>query len=395
MQVADHSVASDWLERAVSKQLLCVTNDFGPRAGGIETFVIGLIERRPFGSTIVYTSAQDASAEYDARWLKDFGVTVIRDKSKILLPTPRVAQALRKLIEKERIEVAAFGAAAPLGLLSASMKKSGVKRTVALTHGHEVWWAKVFPFNLLMRRIGATVDSLTYLGEFTRNAISAALSQEASHAMVKIAPGIDVDHFKPVDAASLRAELGLTNKRVIVSVGRLVHRKGQDHLIESMPAILKVHPDAHLLLVGKGPYLEHLAKLVAKNGLQDSVSFIGRIQYAELPAYICCGDIFAMPSRSRLMGLEVEGLGIVYLEASACGLPVIAGKSGGAPDAVIDGTTGLVVDGTNNEEIAKAAIALLSDPSKAQSMGAAGRQWIIDEWRWEIWAKRFDSLLSK
>ena len=388
-------VASDWLEHAVSKQLLCVTNDFGPRAGGIETFVIGLIERRPFGSTIVYTSAQDASAEYDARWLKDFGVTVIRDKSKILLPTPRVARALRKLIEKERIEVAAFGAAAPLGLLSASMKKSGVKRTVALTHGHEVWWAKVFPFNLLMRRIGATVDALTYLGEFTRNAISAALSQEASHAMVKIAPGIDVDHFKPVDAASLRAELGLTNKKVIVSVGRLVHRKGQDHLIESMPAILKVHPDAHLLLVGKGPYLEHLAKLVAKNGLQDSVSFIGRIQYAELPAYICCGDIFAMPSRSRLMGLEVEGLGIVYLEASACCLPVIAGKSGGAPDAVIDGTTGLVVDGTNNDEIAKAAIALLSDPSKAQQMGAAGRQWIIDGWRWEIWAQKFESLLSK
>jgi phosphatidylinositol alpha-1,6-mannosyltransferase len=383
------------LERAVSKQLLCVTNDFGPRAGGIETFVIGLIERRPFGSTIVYTSAQDDSAEYDARWLKDFGVTVIRDKSKILLPTPGVARALRKLIEKERIEVAAFGAAAPLGLLSASMKRAGVKRTVALTHGHEVWWAKVFPFNLLMRRIGATVDSLTYLGEFTRNAISAALSKEAAHAMVKIAPGIDVDHFKPVDAASLRAELGLTNKKVIVSVGRLVHRKGQDHLIESMPAILKLHPDAHLVLVGKGPYLEHLAKLVAKNGLQDSVSFIGRIQYAELPAYICCGDIFAMPSRSRLMGLEVEGLGIVYLEASACGLPVIAGKSGGAPDAVFDGTTGLVVDGTNNDEIAKAAIALLSDPSKAQQMGAAGRQWIIDEWRWEIWAQKFESLLNK
>ena len=395
MQVADLLVASDWLERAVSKQLLCVTNDFGPRAGGIETFVIGLIERRPFGSTIVYTSAQDDSAEYDARWLKDFGVTVIRDKSKILLPTPGVARALRKLIEKERIEVAAFGAAAPLGLLSASMKRAGVKRTVALTHGHEVWWAKVFPFNLLMRRLGATVDSLTYLGEFTRKAISAALSKEAAHAMVKIAPGIDVDHFKPVDAASLRAELGLTNKKVIVSVGRLVHRKGQDHLIESMPAILKLHPDAHLVLVGKGPYLEHLAKLVAKNGLQDSVSFIGRIQYAELPAYICCGDIFAMPSRSRIMGLEVEGLGIVYLEASACGLPVIAGKSGGAPDAVIDGTTGLVVDGTNNDEIAKAAIALLSDPSKAQQMGAAGRQWIIDEWRWEIWAQKFESLLNK
>ena len=275
------------------------------------------------------------------------------------------------------------------------MKSAGVKRTIALTHGHEVWWAKVFPFNLMMRRIGATVDSLTYLGEFTRRAISRALSTTAQNSMTKIAPGIDVEHFQPVDASSLRNQLGLSNKKVIVSVGRLVHRKGQDHLVQAMPEILQSHPDAHLLLVGKGPYLEHLAKLVAQYQLQESVSFIGRIQYAQLPQYICCGDIFAMPSRSRLMGLEVEGLGIVYLEASACGLPVIAGNSGGAPDAVVDGTTGVVVDGTNDQEIAKAAISLLSDPVRAQEMGLAGRQWIIDNWRWEIWSTKFEELLQK
>lgn len=354
-----------------------------------------MIERRPFGSTIVYTSAQAGSAEYDAKWLRDFGVTVIRDKAKILLPTPRVAWALRRIIKERELKVASFGAAAPLGLLSASMKSAGIKRTVALTHGHEVWWAKVFPFSLLMRRIGATVDSLTYLGEFTRNAISRSLTKDAKASMTKIAPGIDVEHFRPVDASELREQLGLTNKKVIVSVGRLVHRKGQDHLVQAMPDILKVHPDAHLLLVGKGPYLEHLTKLVAQYHLEDSVSFIGRIQYAELPQYICCGDIFAMPSRSRLMGLEVEGLGIVYLEASACGLPVIAGASGGAPDAVLDGSTGLVVDGTNDQEIANAAITLLSDPKKAQEMGAVGRQWIIDNWRWEFWANKFEQLLSK
>lgn len=390
-----HWEARDWLERAVSNQLLFVTNDFGPRAGGIETFVIGLIERRPFGSTIVYTSAQDGSADYDAKWLKDYGVTVIRDRAKILLPTPRVARALRRVIRDRELKVAAFGAAAPLGLLSASMKAAGIKRTVALTHGHEVWWAKVFPFNLLIRRIGATVDSLTYLGEFTRTAISRSLSKSAQGSMIKIAPGIDVDHFLPVDASALRSQLGLADKKVIVSVGRLVHRKGQDHLIQAMPEILKAHPDAHLLLVGKGPYLEHLAKLVAQFQLQDSVSFIGRIQYAELPQYICCGDIFAMPSRSRLMGLEVEGLGIVYLEASACGLPVIAGKSGGAPDAVVEGSTGLVVDGTNDEQIAQAAISLLSNPIKAKAMGAAGRQWIVDNWRWQIWSQEFEELLRK
>ena len=383
------------MELAVSNPVLFVTNDFGPRAGGIETFIIGLIQRRPFGQTIVYTSFQENSAQFDADWLANYGVRVIRDRSKILLPTPRVALHLRRIIKKEDITTAAFGAAAPLGLLSASMKRAGVVRTVALTHGHEVWWAKVFPFNLLLRRIGSTVDVLTYLGEFTRKAISKALNTKAQSAMVKIAPGIDVEHFIPTDAAPLRESLGLTDKKVIVSVGRLVHRKGQDHLIEAMPEILKKVPRAHLLLVGEGPYREYLQKLVHQHKLESSVTFIGRIQYQDLPMYICVGDIFAMPSRSRLMGLEVEGLGIVYLEASSCGLPVLAGDSGGAPDAVIQNETGLVVSGTNNEEIASASVALLTNLEASQKMGVAGRQWIVDNWRWEIWSKGFEELLKK
>ena len=383
------------MELAVSNPVLFVTNDFGPRAGGIETFIIGLIQRRPFGQTIVYTSSQPESEQYDADWMKNYGVRVIRDRSKILLPTPRVAFKLRRIIKSEGITTAAFGAAAPLGLLSASMKRAGVLRTVALTHGHEVWWAKVFPFNILLRRIGATVDVLTYLGEFTRNAIASALTAKAKSAMVKIAPGIDVDHFSPSDASALRQSLGLADKKVIVSVGRLVHRKGQDHLIESMPEILEVVPNAHLLLVGQGPYRDYLQQLVTKNALEDSVTFIGRIQYVDLPQYICVGDIFAMPSRSRLMGLEVEGLGIVYLEASACGLPVLAGNSGGAPDAVLHNETGLVVDGTDNKQIATAAIELLTKEDSARKMGEAGRQWIIGKWRWEIWSKDFEVLLNK
>ena len=391
----DRSVENLWLELAVSNPVLFVTNDFGPRAGGIETFIIGLIQRRPFGQTIVYTSFQENSAQFDADWLANYGVRVIRDRSKILLPTPRVALQLRGIIKKEGITTAAFGAAAPLGLLSASMKRAGVLRTVALTHGHEVWWAKVFPFNLLLRRIGSTVDVLTYLGEFTRKAISKALSARAQSAMVKIAPGIDVEHFISTDASSLRESLGLADKKVIVSVGRLVHRKGQDHLIEAMPEILKNVPRAHLLLVGEGPYREHLQNLVHQLKLESSVTFIGRIQYQDLPMYICVGDIFAMPSRSRLMGLEVEGLGIVYLEASSCGLPVLAGDSGGAPDAVIQNETGLVVSGTDNKEIASAAVALLTNLEASQKMGTVGRQWIVDNWRWEIWSKAFEELLKK
>ncbi len=379
-----------------NSKILCITNDFGPRAGGIETFVIGLIERLPHNSVIVYTSRQDGSEPFDKKWFTEFGVEVIRDRSRILLPSLRVGRKVRALVCSRGITTVFFGAAAPLGLLSQGLRRSGVKRIVALTHGHEVWWAKVWPFSWAMHRIGNGVDNLTYLGNLTRTEISRALSQRAADSMRKIAPGIDTNHFAPrADAQALRAELGLSQKKVIVSVGRLVHRKGQDTLIESMPKILVQIPDAHLLFIGEGPYKDYLVKRAAELKVSHAITFIGRIQYAELPRYICVGDIFAMPSRSRLAGLEVEGLGIVYLEASACGLAVIGGKSGGAPDAVLEGETGFAVDGTSADSVAEAAITLLGDPERARQMGARGRQWIIDEWRWEIWAKKFAELLTQ
>ena len=376
-------------------KILCITNDFGPRAGGIETFVIGLIERLPKGSVVVYTSKQEGSQPFDQRWLDSFGVEVIRDRSRILLPSFRVGRNVRTLARERGITTVFFGAAAPLALLSHGLRRSGVQRIVALTHGHEVWWSKVWPFSWAMRRIGNGVDNLTYLGEFTRSEISRALSKSAASAMKKIAPGIDTDHFSPrPDSLQLRNELKLVDKKVMISVGRLVHRKGQDTLIEALPQILLSVPDAHLIFVGEGPYKEYLLKRANDLDVSHAITFIGRIQYADLPRYICVGDIFAMPSRSRLAGLEVEGLGIVYLEASACGLAVIGGTSGGAPDAVIEGETGLAVDGTSSKAVAEAAITLLSDPERARQMGARGRQWIIDEWRWEIWSKKFEELLT-
>ena len=380
---------------SIEGKVLFVTNDFGPRAGGIETFIIGLIERRAFASTIVYTSAQANSQEYDQMWEKKYGVKVIRDSSRILLPTPRVAQRISALIKTEGISVAAFGAAAPLGLLAHSMKRSGIVRIVALTHGHEVWWAKVFPFNLLLRRIGTGVDSLTYLGEYTRQMISRPLTQSAKNAMIKIAPGIDTDHFSPRNSDNLRQSLQLSDKKVIVCVARLVHRKGQDKLIDAMPSILESISNAHLLIVGQGPYQSKLVKRVKKLGLEENVTFVGRINYEKLPEYICVGDLFAMPSRSRFGGLEVEGLGIAYLEASACGLPVIAGSSGGAPDAVVDGKSGTVVNGTDITAIANTVIEFLRDPEGSQQMGQFGRNWVVEKWRWEIWSQAFERLLKQ
>jgi phosphatidylinositol alpha-1,6-mannosyltransferase len=373
---------------------LFITNDFGPRAGGIETFVHGLIERLPRGSVIVYTSAQPDSDKFDAKWLSEFGVEVVRDRSKILLPTPRVIKACQKLVKSRKLTRVAFGAAAPLGIMARSMRSAGAEKIVALTHGHEVWWAKVPPFSFAINFMSKNIDAITYLGDYTRGEISKAISKNDVSKLVQIAPGIDVDHFVPTDSSELRAQLGLADKAVIISVGRLVHRKGQDKLISALPAIRAAVPNVHLVLVGVGPHQKFLENLVAKLNVADCVTFIGRINYSELPKYICVGDIFAMPSRSRFFGLEVEGLGIVYLEASACGLPVVGGKSGGAPDAVLVGETGVVVDGTNSSEIAEACIDLLNNPELCALMGATGRAWIIENWRWEIWATKYAELLA-
>jgi phosphatidyl-myo-inositol dimannoside synthase len=376
-------------------KILCITNDFGPRAGGIETFVIGLIERLPKNSVIVYTASQAGSVTFDQAWLRDYGVEVIRDKSKILLPTFRVGRNVQKLVTERQITRVFFGAAAPLALLSQGLRRAGVTRVVSLTHGHEVWWAKIWPFTMAVKRIGRGVDVLTYLGEFTREKIAHALDSRDQVKMIRIAPGIDTHHFAPHKGAKiLRAELGLSDKSVIVCVGRLVHRKGQDVLINAMPEILKTIPNAHILFVGEGPYKESLERDVARLALQECVSFVGRVQYADLPRYMCVGDIFAMPSRSRLAGLEVEGLGIVYLEASACGLAVIGGVSGGAPDAVLQGETGFSVDGTSAHAVAQGVTALLSDKKLAERLGARGRQWVIEEWQWDSWSERFNQLLK-
>ena len=378
-----------------AKKILCITNDFGPRAGGIETFIIGLIERAPFGSLIVYTSSQGDTYAYDQEWLSQYGVEVIRDKSKVLLPSWRVGRAVRALLRERGIEKVFFGAAAPLGLLAHSLRRAGAKRIVALTHGHEVWWAKLWPFTWAMKRIGSGVDVLTYLGEFTQRAISRTLNKSTVASMVRIAPGIDTNHFAPdATAIDLKRELDLEGKRVIVSVGRLVHRKGQDTLVEALPHILEEHPDAHLLFVGVGPHLEYIHKRAIQLGVLANISFVGRVQYSELPRFISVGEIFAMPSRSRLAGLEVEGLGIVYLEASACELPVVGGLSGGAPDAVLEGETGYSVDGLAPVAVAGAINALLADPIAAKAMGRRGRQWIIDEWEWRHWSARFNALFD-
>ncbi|MFD8812811.1 glycosyltransferase family 4 protein, partial [Streptomyces sp. NPDC059627] len=287
-----------------------------------------------------------------------------------------------------------FGAAAPLGLMAPALRKAGAQRLVATTHGHEAGWAQLPAARQLLGRIGDTTDTITYLGEYTRSRIATALSAGAAGRMVQLPPGVDEKTFHPGSGgAEVRARLGLSERPVVVCVSRLVPRKGQDTLILAMPLILAAEPDAVLLIVGGGPYEKELRRLVRETGVEASVRFTGAVPWAELPAHYGAGDVFAMPCRTRRGGLDVEGLGIVYLEASATGLPVVAGDSGGAPDAVLDGETGWVVRGGSPEEAAERIVVLLGDAELRRRMGERGRSWVEERWRWDLLADRLKALL--
>ena len=376
------------------KKVLLVTNDLGPRSGGIETFILGLLEGLPKNSLVIYTSSQKGHAPFDTQLLEKFGATVIRDRAKILLPTPRITRKAVRILKQYKIQNVWFGAAAPLGLMASQLRNGGASNIVALSHGHEVWWAKIPILKQILQKIIKDIDKLGYLGAFTKNEISKATTEV--NKLVQIAPGIDTNYFQPKKPnPALIARYQLEGRRVIVCVARLVHRKGQDQLIKALPSILEKFPDAILLIVGQGPIEQMLRNSARQLGVTHKVIFTGRVPHGDLADYICLGEVFAMPVRSRFFGFEVEGLGIAYLEASACGLPVVVGNSGGATDAVIDQVTGLLVDGTNVNEITDAICRLLADPAKAQAMGQAGRGWVISDWQLSNWSAKFNNLLIR
>ncbi|GLW63021.1 glycosyl transferase family 1 [Actinomadura rubrobrunea] len=373
-----------------STRTLVVTNDFPPRPGGIQAFVHNLALRRPAGSVVVYAPAWKGAAAFDAA--QPF--PVVRHPTSLMLPEPSVLRRAGELVRSEGCDSVLFGAAAPLGLLASPLRRYGAERFVGITHGHEAGWAALPVARRVLRRIGDTVDVLTYLGEYTRSRMAKALSPAAAARMARLAPGVDEKVFFPgAGGEEIRKRYGLTGRPVVVCVSRLVPRKGQDALIHAWPRVMRAVPDAALLLVGGGPYRARLERMADSLGVAGAVVFTGSVPWEELPAHYDAGDVFAMPCRTRRRGLDVEGLGIVYLEASATGLPVVAGDSGGAPDAVLDGETGVVVPGRSVAAVAAALVDLLRDPGKAREMGQRGRHWVETEWRWEVQAARLDALL--
>jgi phosphatidyl-myo-inositol dimannoside synthase len=374
-------------------KVLIVTNDYPPRRGGIQSFVHALAQRLPADGVVVYAPAWPGAAEFDAA--QPF--PVIRHPGSLMLPVPSVAARSVALLTEHGCDRVLFGAAAPLGLLAPRLRAAGAVRIVGLTHGHEAGWAALPGARSLLRRIGDEVDVLTYLAEYFRIRLARALSAEAAGRMARLTPGVDPAEFHPgTGGARIRAELGIAPGRpVVVCVSRMVPRKGQDTLIRAWPAVRAHAPnDPLLLLVGDGPYQRSLQRLAARLGVSGSVLLTGAVSWGDLPAYYDAGTIFAMPCRTRRGGLDVEGLGIVYLEAAATGLPVIGGDSGGAPDAILDGETGYVVAGDDIKALADRITELLCDPAGAAAMGEKGRAWIDREWAWDLVADRLRALLG-
>ncbi|MET0863725.1 MAG: glycosyltransferase family 4 protein, partial [Nakamurella sp.] len=373
------------------RRTLLITNDFPPRSGGIQSYVQSLAERLPAGELVVYAPGWDGAAEYDAG--QPF--PVYRHPKSLMLPGREVRRRAIELVREHRLEAVWYGAAAPLGLLTPALRPAGVVRAVASTHGHEVGWSMVPGARAALRRIGRSNDVITFVSQFARRRISAALGPAA--ALEYLPPGVRVDTFRP-DANARRAvreRYGVAAQApLLLSVSRLVARKGQDNLIRAVPAIVSLVPDLRVLIVGDGPDAARLRGLAGSLGLADRVIFAGQVGWSDLPAHYAAADVFAMLCRTRGSGLDVEGLGIVFLEASASGLPVIAGRSGGAPETVQEGRTGVVVDGRDIESVALAAADLLNCPDRASSWGANGRTWVSANWNWDRSATRLAELLA-
>jgi phosphatidylinositol alpha-1,6-mannosyltransferase len=378
---------------------LVVTNDYPPRPGGIQEFVQAMVDGFTPSDVVVYASTWRGKAAECRAYDAARPYLTVREDTSVLVPEPRRTRRACEIARAEGCETVWFGAAAPLGLMAPALRRAGVNRLVATTHGHETGWAQLPGARSLLRRIGDGVDVVTYLSEYQRTRIGAVLSPQAAQRMAQLSPGVDTERFRPElrtapEVAELRKRHGLTDRPVAVCVSRLVPRKGQDTLIRAWPQVKKAVPDAALLIGSGGPYRKDLERIAREADVEPDVIFTGRLAWADLPLYFALGDVFAMPCRTRRAGLDVEGLGIVYLEASATGLPVVAGDSGGAPDAVIEGETGYVVPGRDVELTARRVAELLADPGLSAKLGAAGRAWVERRWQWSTIRERFNALLN-
>ena len=361
---------------------LLVTNDFPPRVGGIQRTLEALVREFPPGRISVLCPAAPEAAAYDAA----APFRVVRQPETFLWPTPAVASRVGHTARDIGAEVVLFGAAYPLGLLGPRLARDGIPY-VAAAHGFEYWLSIAPGTHALMRRATSraahvAVMCSAFIARTVRTAVPGSVPVSVLY------PGADTERFRPdLETDDIRSGLGIGDRPLVVCVSRLVPRKGQDVLILAMEAVRRRVPEATLLIVGGGPYEQTLRRLAA-SAPAGSVAFAGEVSEQELPRYYAAGDVFAMPCRTRLAGLEVEGWGNVFIEAAACGRPVVVGDSGGAREALVDGETGLLVNGRNVDEVAAAVGTLLAEPPLAAKMGEAGRERVLRSHTWPSIAER-------
>lgn len=365
------------------KRVLLVTNDFPPRVGGIQSYLGSIYGRLPAHGIEVRVLAP--AFEGDEAHDRAAPVEVVRWDGSMW----RGSGALRRRVAElsRDVDAIAFGAVVP----SSSMAPKLDRPIVVHTHGFEVGWARTPALRALLARILRSAALVTVVSDYTRPYIERAGAPETQ----MLRTGVDLERFNPgIDPTPLRKRYGLDDRPVVACVSRLVPRKGQDQILKAMPAVLRAVPDAAALIVGGGSYQKALRQLAEEKGIERAVVFTGEVAEDELAAHYAAGDIFAMPCRSRYAKLEVEGLGLVYLEAQACARPAIAGDSGGAPEAVIDGETGLVVGGKDTDALADAIALLLGDRGYARTMGEAGRRFVEAEHDWSKVVARLASMLN-
>ncbi|HEX3824326.1 MAG TPA: glycosyltransferase family 4 protein [Mycobacteriales bacterium] len=364
-----------------------MTGHFAPGRGGVERFTTEIIRRLP-SDQVVLAAPGDAATEGSDRQLP---YPVYRYGRKVFA-NPTLPAALAAIADRHDCQAAWITSGLPLGVVAPALRRAGVRRIVVSTHGLETGWAGWKVAAAALRRATQHVDVVTYLGRYTRDALSPALAPSVEPR--QLAGGVDTGRFSPAMARpELREELGLADRRVIVSASRLVRRKGQDRLLRAWPALLRRHPDAALLVVGDGHLRPALERLTRRLRLVPHVRFVGSVADEQLAQYLALGELFAMPCRTMWWGMQVEGLGLSILEASATGLPVVVGRSGGAPDALIDGHTGVVVDDWSADGLATLLGGLLDDPVRLEQMGVNGRSWVEDRWSWEDAADRLAGYL--
>ncbi|MCC6931092.1 MAG: glycosyltransferase family 4 protein [Gemmatimonadaceae bacterium] len=366
-------------------RVFVVTNDFLPRVGGINDYVAQLFRRFPPGSVTIFSSSYRGAAAYDRTYPQE----VIRLDTEMMLPTPGVRRQLHAALRDRRPDVVLFGALWPLGHMGPAVSRKLDLPYGGFSHGLELTGALVPG---LLSHIGRRATLLTAVSDWARRRLEPAFA----HAMQLLPSGIDTENFHPaVSDAAVRERHALGDAPVVCCVSRLVARKGQDMLIRALPQLAQAVPRVRLLIVGSGPFDGALRRLARDTGVSDRVTFAGAVPYAELPAYFRAGDVFAMPCRSRLGGLDVEALGAVFLQGQAVGRPVVVGNSGGAPEAVRDGETGVVVDPERPHAIADAIARLLLDPARAADMGRAGAAWVHDAWSWDAMVGRLQRYLGE